>query len=270
CIDYPEEDIEEQTKEQLTESISALQKKVQDELNGYDGGRIRREGARVTLTGKTNAGKSTLFNTLLGCDRAIVSDEEGTTRDTLEEKMRYKDASFVLIDTAGLRETQNRVEQMGIERSLAAKRKADAVVHVVRKGEKFDESLDENAVLVINSLQTDCTGGKTTVRVGKKEAVAVELNARTGIGAEILCEELYRIMQNKTQSGGNVNNPRQYEALQEAAKCLERAQTAVHTLTMDCVCSDLSEAVRALGRITGKNASESIIGEIFSHFCVGK
>lgn len=269
CIDYPEEDIEEQTREELLESIRTLREKIERQMKGYDGGRIRREGARVVLTGKTNAGKSTLFNTLLGEDRAIVSDEEGTTRDTIEEKIRYKDAAFVLVDTAGLRETENKVEKMGIERSQTAVKTADLVVYVVRKGEKIAESLDETAVLVVNSWQPDA-GGETVLRVAGKDKKAIELNARTGAGADALLQTLYRLSREKTQTSGVVNNARVYEALRTAHECLLRAQEAVQTLTADCVCADLTAAVSALGRITGKTASDSVVDEIFSKFCVGK
>lgn len=270
CIDYPEEDIEEQTREQLCAEINALCAAVQKEIDGYNGGRIGREGARVALVGKTNAGKSTLFNTLLMEERAIVSDEEGTTRDTIEEKMRYKGASFVLTDTAGLRETENRVEQMGIDRSKKAREKADIVVRVVKKTQENDtnsvESLDEKELIVLNSFQPDCTADKRT----KDGKTYITLNARTGEGVDMLKEELYARTAAITATGGNINNPRQYAALVNAYAALKRAQTAVQTLTLDCVCADLCAALRSLGDILGKNASDSVVEEIFSSFCVGK
>ena len=114
-----------------------IRKKIKKETDGYNGGRIRREGARIVITGKTNAGKSTLFNSLLGEDRAIVSDEEGTTRDTIEEKMSYKGEAFVLVDTAGIRETESKAERMGIERSRTAVREADITEKVVKKDEIY-------------------------------------------------------------------------------------------------------------------------------------
>lgn len=269
-IDYPEEDVEEQTREQLAIGLQQLQTRVQSEINGYDGGRIRREGARVVLTGKTNAGKSTLFNTMLREQRAIVSDEDGTTRDTIEEKCRYKDAAFVLVDTAGIRTTQSKAEQMGIQRSKDACKSADVVLHVLRKGEKVAESLDENAVIVVNSFQNLYKGAVRSAQNAGEKRVTVELNAATGEGVPLLQEEIYRRIKNKTATGGAVNNPRQYAALKEAGECLARAQTAVQTLTADCICADLRAALDALGRITGRNVSDSLVDEIFSKFCVGK
>ena len=267
-IDYPEEDIEELTREQTEQSIADLQKNIRAQIQGYNGGRIRREGARVVLTGKVNAGKSTLFNTLLGQERAIVSDEAGTTRDTIEEKIRYRDVAFVLVDTAGLRQTDSKVEQMGIERSIAAKRDADITVQVTVRKDTASESLDENTVLVVNSFQPMEKGEKTLFADGKTACIV--LNAKTGTGIELLEEELYLRAAGMSERAGNINNPRQYAALCDADDCLSRAQTALRTLTMDCVCADLCAAVDALGRIIGKTASESVVDEIFSHFCVGK
>lgn len=263
CIDYPEEDIEEQTREDLIDELRRLLERIEKEKSGYDGGRIKREGARVAITGRTNAGKSTLFNTLLREDRAIVSDEEGTTRDTIEEKISIQGSAFVLIDTAGMRETENKVEKMGIERSKAAVQKAEIVLRVVRKGENIDESVDANEMIVINSFQS-----LTATERAQKNGITV--NAATGEGTDALTEALYERAKQLTSGGGNINNARQFAALDEAAECLRRAQTAANELTMDCVCADLHGAVAALGKITGKNASESVIDEIFSKFCVGK
>ena len=264
-IDYPEEDVQEQTNEETIKDIDDALENIRKELKGYNGGRIKREGLRVVLTGKTNAGKSTLFNTLLGEDRAIVSDEEGTTRDAVEEKMIYRGCAFVLVDTAGLRETDSKAEKMGIERSIREAKEAEVVIRVVRKKEQISgETVDENTVIVLNS----CKSFISEEQNGSNGIIV--LNAKTGEGAERLKEKLYEISKFKTQSGGSVNNARQYAALKVAEESLERAKIAVNTLTADCVCADLREALDSLGSVTGKNPSDSVIDEIFSKFCVGK
>ncbi len=261
-IDYPEEDIEEQTRPQLCDAIDTLTARIDTELRGYAGGRIRREGARVVLAGNVNAGKSTLFNTLLGADRAIVSDDAGTTRDTIEEKMRYGGIACVLIDTAGLRQTDNRVEQMGIERSRAAMQSAEIVVRVGKeRGELADAQSGE--IRVWND--TDASVAGETLADG-----TIRLNAKTGAGTEILLETIVQRVRSEARGGGHINNARQYEALKTAADSLRRARIATQEWTLDCVCADLRDAIEALGRITGRNASESIIAEIFDKFCVGK
>ena len=274
CIDYPEEDIEEQTKPELEKSIEKLLEKIRKETEGYNGGRILREGARVVLTGKTNAGKSTLFNTLLKEERAIVSDEEGTTRDTIEEKIVYKGTAFVLIDTAGLRETESRVEKMGIERSKTAIGSADVIVHVARENNdnserenaKNEESVDKKTVFVVNSAKSPLSAN---VEKSLSDS-ALLLNAKTGEGTNFLLEKIYGIAKEQTDKSGSFTTARQFAALKEAEESLLRAKKAVNELTLDCVCADLRSALEALGKVTGKDVSESVVDEIFSKFCVGK
>ena len=267
-IDYPEEDIEEQTRAELIEGINSVKTDVQKEIKGYYGGRIKREGVKVAITGKTNAGKSTLFNSLLQSERAIVSDEEGTTRDTIEEKMIYKGCAFVLTDTAGIRETENKVEKMGIERSKTAMKEADLILRVINDEKECPDFLDETALLVINSFQPVEEAKQTVVL--KNGNSAVVLNAKTGDGINALKEELYNRGKKMSAGGGCINNPRQYAALKECESDLIRATEAAQTLTLDCVCSDLYKSLDALGRITGKNTGEAVVNEIFSRFCVGK
>lgn len=267
CIDYPEEDIEEQTREQLLESVKSIENEIEEELKNYDGGRIKREGFRVTLAGETNAGKSTLFNALIKDERAIVSEEEGTTRDTIEEKILYKDTAIIFTDTAGIRETDSKAEKLGIKRSFAAMKEADLVLNVImlKKGEESTKSEKmENGKKSFNIFNYT---GEIDL---KEEGGVIKLNAQTGEGVQKLLNEIYLKAKEKTSCGSFINNARQYEALKKASENLKRAETAINTLTLDCVCADLRGALEALGKITGKNASESVIDEIFSRFCVGK
>lgn len=270
CIDYPEEDIEAQTNAELIAEIDGIMSRVNEEIDGYDRGRMTRDGVRVVITGRTNAGKSTLFNSMLKTERAIVSDEEGTTRDTIEERLLYKGLALVLVDTAGIRETQSKAEKLGIERSVEACKTADITVHVVRgDGEDFAdeyaknrEAIDKDGIIVINSEERE-----EKINDARDE---IKLNAKSGEGVALLTDELYSRAKRKLEGGGTVNNLRHYEALKDCLECLNRARNAVETLTADCVCADLMQALEALGKITGRAASESVIGEIFSKFCVGK
>ena len=262
-IDYPEEDIEEVTRSEAEAHIKSIREKISREKEGYNASRIVREGARVVLSGRVNAGKSTLFNTILGFSRAIISSEEGTTRDTLEEKVNLRDIAVVLVDTAGERETTGDAEKQGIERSKREAKNADLVLLVEREGENKTLKSDIKTLRVIN-----CFG---KVPKGKKEEDGVfYLNAASGDGVEALTAEIYARCKEKSRGASAVTNARQYEALRLADEALSRAQSALRTETVDCVCADITEALRAVGSILGRNPTEDLIGEIFSRFCVGK
>ena len=260
-IDYPEEDIEEITRSETDTKIKALREKIKREKEGYNASRIVREGARVVLAGKVNAGKSTLFNTLLGFSRAIISSEEGTTRDTIEEKVTLRDIAVVLVDTAGMRETAGDAERQGIERSKREAEHADLVLLVQREDQESEPPADRQKTLVIKN----CFG-----RVPNQKGEEIYLNARSGEGIEKLTASIYERCKEKSRGASAVTNARQYEALLSADVALARAQKALKAETVDCVCADLSEALRCIGRILGRDATEDTVGEIFSRFCVGK
>ncbi|MDE7394718.1 MAG: tRNA uridine-5-carboxymethylaminomethyl(34) synthesis GTPase MnmE [Clostridiales bacterium] len=267
-IDYPEEDVEEVTRTEAEKGIDELRQKIAREKDGYNASRIVREGARVVLCGKVNAGKSTLFNTLLGAERAIVSNEAGTTRDTIEEKISLRDIAVVLVDTAGERKTDSDAERKGIDRSKREVQSADLTLLVVREGEKkAEEVLAENGGAKDKQLRVvNCFG-----KVNKQSTEdCIYLNAQSGEGVEKLTEVIYAKCKDWEKGGSAITNARQYDALVSADKALARAQVALKNETVDCVCADLSDALRALGRILGKEPTEDLIGEIFSRFCVGK
>ena len=260
-IDYPEEDIEETTRAETATDIQKIREKIAREREGYNASRIVREGARVVLSGKVNAGKSTLFNTLLGFSRAIISSEEGTTRDTIEEKVTLRDIAVVLVDTAGLRETAGDAERQGIERSKKEVQAADLVLLVERE--------DQPAAVAdaAKTLRIQNCFGKVPQ---KREEGVFYLNALSGEGVEALTAAVYERCKEQSRGASAVTNARQYEALLAADKALSRAQEAVERETIDCVCADLSEALRAVGRILGRDPTEDLVSEIFSRFCVGK
>lgn len=263
-IDYPEEDVEDVTRAEAEKGIERLRENVEREKTGYNASRIVREGARVVLCGRVNAGKSTLFNTLLNTERAIVSSEEGTTRDTIEEKMTIRDIAVVLVDTAGERITDSDAERKGIDRSRREVQNADLSLLVVREGreaEKEKQAKNEKVLRVVN-----CFG---KVNANDTEDT-VYLNAASGEGVEKLTERIYQKCKDWEKGASSITNERQYEALLKADNALARAQKALKNETVDCVCADLGDALRAFGSILGKDPTEDLIGEIFSRFCVGK
>ncbi len=247
-LDYPDE--AEETDVDLRPIGAALDKLI----DGYPAGTAAHDGVRVTLTGTVNAGKSTLFNALLGKDRAIVTDIPGTTRDTVTDSYEYKGVRFYLTDTAGVREATDAVERLGIERSRAALRACDVAVEVSETG----DFTVENAVHVVSKADLGgCDGGDLT------------LSAVTGNGVDKLKELLYQKVP-PIGDGILLTNARQYEAAVAARRHVGFAAEALTDGTADCAASELDCALSALGEVTGVKASDAIIDAIFSRFCVGK
>lgn len=262
AIDYPEEDVEEFTSVALKEDITRLLGEVKRLKDTYNSGKIMRDGVRVAIIGKPNAGKSKLLNALLGYERSIVSGIAGTTRDYVEESFNYKDMRFRLTDTAGIRDTGDVVEKRGVELSLDKARAADIVLLITEAGEEAE--IPENigkVILVENKIDISSPLTPSSIKI----------SALTGEGLELLKEELYSAAKGLTASGGGINNIRHLQAVISAEECLLRAkQSLLDGMPLDLVCDDLMGAYRALGSITGITSSDKIVGEIFSRFCVGK
>ncbi|MBR7141424.1 MAG: tRNA uridine-5-carboxymethylaminomethyl(34) synthesis GTPase MnmE [Clostridia bacterium] len=262
-IDYPEEDVEEQTADEVKKDIDLVKKKLNALLDGYRNGRLIRDGISVALVGKPNAGKSSLLNAMVGYERAIVTEEKGTTRDTISESYIYKGLRFNLTDTAGLREAQSLPEQMGVERAIKTAKESDIVLIVTEDGNtaEFVSALEGEGRKIIT------VNNKSDIR-GKKEGVSV--SAVTGEGLDELKEIILKESGVVTGGGVSLNNRRQYESAKTALTHIERASDNVTSMPLELISSDLYDAYTALGRITGITGSDALANEIFKHFCVGK
>ena len=235
------------------------------------------QGVPCVICGRPNAGKSSLLNAIAGFDRAIVTAIPGTTRDIIEQRVVLSGQSFVFSDTAGLRESEDAVERIGVERARKALTGAAAVIAVFDGAQALsDEDLHileeiagKTAFLVINKADLP---QKLDTSVLKKTGFPVfSLCARTGEGVERLTDALSDKFALSVQAAESLlTNPRQKAALDRAVQALLRAQSAIRMLTADVVVTDLEEALFALGEITGQSASQEIIDGIFSRFCVGK
>lgn len=263
AIDYPEEDIEEQT---LNETEKALKEIIEDILylkGSYKTAKIYREGIKVVLFGKPNVGKSKLLNSLLGFDRAIVTSEAGTTRDIIEESYIYKGIRFNISDTAGIREGNSEAENIGIELAKKAQKSADVLLFVTDSGEKPNNYNEKDGKLIIVENKTDIN--KPVI----KESIKVSALKNEGI--ESLKQEIFNISgAGGALNGAFINNTRQLACAADAETAMERAYNNIRNHTLDEITYDLNEAYRHLGRITGKTSGDEIIDEIFSKFCVGK
>lgn len=281
-IDYPEEDLEDLTMEEIRDALEKIDKSLSALLKRSEEGRIIREGLRTAIIGRPNAGKSSLLNALLQEERAIVTDVPGTTRDTIEEAVRISGVSLLLMDTAGLRETDNKVEQIGIERARASMEKADLILAVI----DGSSSLDEEDKTILHSL-----GGKKAIVILNKydltpevkaediweiagQIPVVSLSARYGSGMDELRDELRKITEKQDADAGRVlflTNLRHVELVRKALDNVLRARASVREgLQADFIVIDLTEAWKTMGEITGDTMDDELIHSIFSRFCVGK
>lgn len=273
-IDFPEEDIDPDTGEQLRGRLCNLAERMTALLASADRGRILREGAKVVICGEPNVGKSSLLNVLLGFERAIVSDTAGTTRDTIEEVINLKGIPLRLIDTAGLHESIDQIEQQGMQRTVDALTEADVVIEVVdgHASPSTQKSLRDEAyqALWIRLLNKSDLGLHSDHVA--ENAIAFSCENRSGL--ETLTETIAAALLDREQGWQTqmvAINARHQRCLVRAREACERAEHGMAKgLEPEFVATDLREALEAVGEVVGKVDVEEILGEIFGSFCIGK
>lgn len=275
-IDYPEEDMTElsvpEMKEILRETLCELQKLY--ESRGY--GKAISEGMNAVIVGRPNTGKSSLLNLLSGDDRAIVTDIEGTTRDVITEKMTVGDIVLNLSDTAGIRESGDLIESLGIKRSAQAVKDAEIIILVL---ENTLTPADEKVIRLIRDAKKEKatialynkTDLKTAVLGGIFEN-ELAFSAKTGEGIDTLKVLLQRLCGGELpfDEGMILTSARQSAAIKKAKDCVENALRALDHYTQDIAGLDIEAALSALGEIDGRRVTEEVVSQIFSRFCVGK
>jgi tRNA modification GTPase len=269
-IDFPEEDISPDTGAVLLARIAEVQQGITGMLATADQGRILREGARTVLAGSPNAGKSSLLNALLGCERAIVSDVPGTTRDTIEEVINLRGIPLRLVDTAGLRESTDAIEREGVARSRRMVETADLVLEVVDASlpagarVKLPEESSAKHLLILN---------KADLGVHPSWSGGVQLSCLTGEGMEALTTEVVNLLGGAEGFTGMeaTVNARHKACLTRAGAALSNAAAQLNAgAAPEFMALDLREAMDALGEIAGRTDTEDLLGVIFSRFCIGK
>ena len=283
-VDYPDEDIEDIRPEQVARALDDSAAALDRLLATCRRGKVLKSGVRTAIVGRPNAGKSSLLNALAGYDRAIVTDIPGTTRDTLEESVLCGGVLLRLTDTAGIRDTEDAVERLGVERSRKAVEAADLVLAVVDGSVPMTEEDREvlrlaarapRWIAVFSKCDLWDTKARSVGVIGRENAPAasVSLSAVTGEGLERLEDAVAALFPagEDTDSGSLLTDRRQEEAAARARDAIRRAREALAAgLTPDAILTDAEEALDALGELTGRTAREEIVSRIFSRFCVGK
>lgn len=283
-LDFAEEGLAVIKKDSIREKISAVKDEIGRLHSSYSAGRVVREGTRVVLTGRPNAGKSSLFNAMLKEGRAIVTPHPGTTRDTIEETIELGGVRFVLVDTAGLRKAHDLVEEEGVKRSFRAIRGADILLAVVDpsdmpsedeiRGLRAEMSDDQTIMWVRNKLDAEVTSRFVNGVPGRLEhEVVVETSATTGQGVRELEEKLRESVGSKSvpAEGVVVTNQRHFLLLGKALAGMEKALSVCEEdKSNELISFELHEGVEALGEITGEIRSEDVLNQIFERFCIGK
>lgn len=275
-LDYPDEDIEDFQLAAYRATYAEAQRSLRRLLDTYGRGRLMQAGLPAAIIGRPNVGKSSLLNALLGYERAIVTDIPGTTRDTIEEKLRLGSLTLRLIDTAGLRESEDLAERLGVERSRRAMREAELVLAVIDGSEALTDEDMEILRLAEEAPQAVAILSKTDLpqRVTRLDTPLPQLtlSAATGEGLEELERTIERLYPLPAVPAGEIlTNARQAEAIRRALSALAGAEEAMNaSLTPDIVLTETEAAMAALGELTGRSIRDDVTARIFSRFCVGK
>ncbi len=274
-IDFSEEGVEELNYTDLKETLENIDKRVGELILTSDSGRIIKNGINTAIIGTPNVGKSSILNTICGEDKAIVTNIEGTTRDVIETQVTIKGCKLNLLDTAGIRESDNQVEQIGVERSKEAIQKAD-LIFLVLDGSRELNNRDQEVIALADKTKTICLINKSDLP--KKLSFEYDflktvcVSAQTGEGFDELYDFIYSMY-----STGDISekiiitNPRHKQSLLNAKSLIEGILVAMKSNTpFDIILGDIEVAISALGEIGGMTVSDEIIDSIFANFCVGK
>ena len=281
-IDYPEYDIEETTNKKINDTLNSVEEKLLKLKNSFENGKILKEGIKTAIIGKPNVGKSSLLNLILRENRAIVSDIEGTTRDTIEEYINIKGIPLKIVDTAGIRKTNDEVEKIGVERSINNISDAELIIALFDDSRTFDDQdqkiLDliegKKTIILINKIDLGKNLIKENEKLKKFKNNIIEFSTINETGLDKLynkIEELFKLNELDCENTEIITNNRHKQqilyALEDVAKGRESLETH---MPVDITAICLKDILEKLAEITGENVSEDIINEIFKKFCLGK
>ena len=279
-IDYPEYDIEEVTTKKILNILDDVDLKLRKLEKSFDNGKILRDGIKTAIIGRPNAGKSSLLNVILKEERAIVTDVEGTTRDTIEEYIQIDGIPWKIIDTAGIRNAKDEVEKIGVEKASKIAEESDIVIaifDITRNLNEEDEKIlelikEKNAIIVLNKI--DLKNEKNIKKIENTKKPIIKISTKTEEGIEDLYKEISKIYKlNEIANNGEIiiSNNRHKKLIKNAIRNLNSARnTILVKMPIDIISGNLKEIIEELGKITGESVTEDVINEIFSKFCLGK
>lgn len=281
-IDYPEYDVPETTDEKAIQNLSKIREKLINLENSFKSGKILKDGVKTVIVGKPNAGKSSLLNIMLNEERAIVSDYAGTTRDTIEEFIKIQGIPLKIIDTAGIRQTEDKIEAIGVKKAIDLIDDADLVIAIFDESKKLDEE-DERILELIKNKKTIILLNKCDLSEKNSETIkymsginktVIQASMKTKKGIDELYNTIVKMFQfGEVEIGKDIiiTNIRHKNQIHQALESIERAiDTVKNGMPIDIIAVEIKQILEDLGSITGDNVSEDIINEIFSKFCLGK
>ena len=281
-IDYPEYDVEEVTNSEALKKLNEIHNLLNELENSFNKGKIIKDGIKTVIIGKPNAGKSSLLNSLLKEDRAIVSDIAGTTRDTIEEYLNIDGIPLKLIDTAGIRDTENTIEKIGVEKSKKLVNDADLIIAIFDISGSLDEDdrkiieliRDKKAIILLNKVDVLKNNNKMEEEIKKLNKPVIKISAKEEMGLENLYDEIKKMFELNEISSNNeiliTNERHKNQIIKAKQNILNAIETVKNNTPVDIISIYINQAMEDLGEITGVNVSENIINEIFAKFCLGK
>lgn len=281
-IDYPEYDIEETTNEKAIDRLNKIENQLVKLEKTFDNGKLLREGVKTVIIGKPNAGKSSLLNNILNEDRAIVSDLAGTTRDTIEEFINIDGVPLKLVDTAGIRKTDDTVERIGVKKAISLIKDADLVIAIFDSSEKLDEDdykileliKNKKSIVLLNKCDLSPKSLETINYISNSNKNVIKASMKTKKGLDKLYKMISDMFNNneiEMNDGIIITNIRHKTQIHKAIESIKRTKESINqNMTIDIVAIGIKEILEDLGEITGNNVSEDIIDKIFSKFCLGK
>ena len=281
-IDYPEYDVEDVTSSQISSMLDSVQNKLEILEKSFDNGKLIKEGIKTAIIGKPNAGKSSLLNAILKEDRAIVTEYEGTTRDTIEEFVNIEGVPLKLIDTAGIRDAKDEVEKIGIKKSKEIANDADLVIAIFDSSKELtveDEEIlniikNKKSIILLNKADLNSVLTENDAKFKEITENVIKISALNGVGLEKLynlISKMFSLEELNVDNDVIVTNLRHKNLISKAIENVKKAKNTVQeNMPIDIIAIFIKDILEDLGNITGEVVTDDIINEIFSKFCLGK